>query len=93
MICEKWTNGDETLDTFIQVTTSANVLISKITDRMPAILQLENWAAWLGETQASLAEVKSALRTYDDGGNWTTTEQEPARKAKPKKDEGQAGSF
>lgn len=44
VICEKWTNGAETLDTFIQVTTPANALISKITDRMPAILQPEDWA-------------------------------------------------
>src|ERR1700749_2538897 len=27
VICEKWTNGDETLDPFIQVTTPANALI------------------------------------------------------------------
>jgi putative SOS response-associated peptidase YedK len=39
VICEKWTNGEENLDTFIQVTTPANLLISKITDRMPAILR------------------------------------------------------
>jgi putative SOS response-associated peptidase YedK len=75
------------------VTTPANALISKITDRMPAILQPEDWATWLDETDASLADVKAVLRTFDDGGNWTMTEQEAARKAKPKKDEGLAGLF
>jgi putative SOS response-associated peptidase YedK len=82
VICEKWTNGAETLDTFIQVTTPANALISRITDRMPAILRPEDWATWLGETDASPAGVKAVLRTFEDGGNWTMTEQEPARKAK-----------
>lgn len=94
VICEKWTNGEETLDTFIQVTTPANELISKITDRMPAILQAEDWATWLGETDASLADVKDVLRTFDDGGNWTMAEQAVARKpSKPKKDDGQPGLF
>ena len=93
MICEKWTNGTETLDTFIQVTTLANALISRITDRMSAILQPEDWATWLGETDASPADVKAVLRTFEDGGNWTMTEQEPSRKVRAKKDEGQAGLF
>lgn len=94
VICEKWTNGVETLDSFIQVTTPANPLISKITDRMPAILQPEDWATWLGETDALLADLKMVLRTFEDGGNWTMTEQAAtARKAKPKKGEGQTGLF
>jgi putative SOS response-associated peptidase YedK len=83
VICEKWTNGVDTLDTFIQVTTPANGLISRITDRMPAILPPEDWAPWLGETDASPADVKAVLRTVEDGGNWTMAEQAPARNAKP----------
>jgi putative SOS response-associated peptidase YedK len=75
VICEQWNNGAEALGTFIQVTTPANSLIARITDRMPAILPREAWPAWLGETGASLAEVKALLRTFDDGGNWTMTEQ------------------
>lgn len=96
VICEKWTNGDEVLDTFIQVTTPANALISKITDRMPAILRDEDWATWLGEREGGPPDVKAVLRTFEVGGNWTMTEQGPSRKAnasKPKKDEGQAGLF
>jgi hypothetical protein len=92
VICEKWANGTEPLDTFIQVTTPANALISRITDRMPAILQPEDWATWLGKTDASLADVKSVLRTFEDGGGWTMSEQAPTRKTEPaksKKDEGQ----
>jgi putative SOS response-associated peptidase YedK len=85
VICEQWTNGVETLETFIQVTTPANALISRITDRMPAILPRDSWAAWLGETGASLAEVKALLRTFDDGGNWTMTEQAPAKPSRTPK--------
>ncbi|MGO4682355.1 SOS response-associated peptidase family protein [Hyphomicrobium sp. 2TAF46] len=93
VICEKWTNGADTLDTFIQVTTPANALIAKITDRMPAILQPEDWPTWLCESDAALADVKAVLRTYEDTGNWTMTEQEPARKAKPRKSDPQPGLF
>jgi putative SOS response-associated peptidase YedK len=93
VICEKWTNGAEALDTFIQVTTPANTLISRITDRMPAILQLDDWATWLGETDAARADVKAILRTFEDGGNWTMTEQEPTRKKKSPEADPQPGLF
>jgi putative SOS response-associated peptidase YedK len=82
VICEDWENGAETLHTFIQVTTAANALISRITDRMPAILREEDWSLWLGESDAPLAEVKAVLRTFEDGGNWVMTEQELSRKPK-----------
>ena len=38
VIFETWRNGTESLDTFVQITTPANSLISRITDRMPVIL-------------------------------------------------------
>jgi putative SOS response-associated peptidase YedK len=75
VICEQWQNGAETLDTFVQVTVAANNLISRITDRMPAILPRDAWPLWLGETGAPNEEVKGLLRTYEDGGSWTMTEQ------------------
>jgi putative SOS response-associated peptidase YedK len=94
VICERWTNGIEALDTFIQVTTPANNLISRITDRMPAILPPEDWETWLGETNAPLSEVKATLRTFEDGGNWMMTEQVSARRANAKpKSTGQPGLF
>lgn len=88
VICEEWRNGTETLQTFVQVTTPANTLISRITDRMPAILPRETWARWLGETDAPLTEVKELLQTYEDGGNWIMTEQaasKPPSKPRPQK--------
>jgi len=83
VICERWQNGPETHDTFVQVTTPANALISRITDRMPAILPRETWPLWLGEIDSPLAEVKELLRTFDDAGAWTMSEQ--PTKARPAK--------
>jgi hypothetical protein len=63
---------------------------------MPAILQPEDWPTWLGERKCGPADVKAVLRTFEDGGNWAMTEQEPTRRTKPAKltkDEGQAGPF
>lgn len=94
VICETWTNGAESLQTFVQVTVPANVLISRITDRMPAILPRETWGLWLGETDAPLSEVKGLLKTFDGGANWTMTEQTPSmRPRRPQKPKAQQGLF
>lgn len=85
VIAEEWRNGHEVLQTFVQVTTPANMLISRITDRMPAILPRETWPVRLGETDAPLGDVKALLQTYEDGGNWTMTEQEANKRARPPK--------
>ena len=61
---------------FIQVTVSANELVSRITDRMPAILREDDWSVWLGEEDKPLRDVKALLRTFDDNGNWQLAEQE-----------------
>ena len=83
VIWEEWRNADQSLLTFVQVTTPANTLISRITDRMPAILPGERAIAlWLGEEWAPLPEIKALLRTYEDGGNWEMTEQPPRPRKK-----------
>jgi putative SOS response-associated peptidase YedK len=80
VICEEWTYGKETLWTFVQVTTPANPLLTRITDRMPAVLTPDAWSIWLGETPASLSEVKALLQTFDDDGNWEMAPQaQPGR--------------
>jgi hypothetical protein len=43
---------------------------------MPAILPRDAWQAWLGETDASLTDVKALLQTYEDGGSWTMEPQQ-----------------
>jgi putative SOS response-associated peptidase YedK len=85
VICEQWTNGADVLDTFAMLTTPPNAQIARITDRMPAILPRETWATWLGETDASLADVKALLLTFEDGGNWTMEPQQPTRATRPPK--------
>jgi putative SOS response-associated peptidase YedK len=80
VVWEDW--ADEGLLAFIQVTVPANTLISKVTDRMPAILRQEDWPVWLGEVDAPLSTVKSLLCTFDDEGKWELREQGAAKAAK-----------
>jgi putative SOS response-associated peptidase YedK len=95
VIWEQWQNGAETLDTFIPVTVPANALISRITDRMLAVLPRETWSTWLGETTADGAGVKAVLKTFEDAGNWDMAPQQsskashkgkPVKPAKPPQD-------
>lgn len=58
-----WELGDPL--SFAMVTTQANALISTITDRMPALIAEEDWAKWLGETPATIEELKAILRPSD----------------------------
>jgi putative SOS response-associated peptidase YedK len=83
VIWEEWQGETQTIPTFIQITVPANALVSKITDRMPAILRQEDWPVWLGERDAKLSEVKTLLRTFDDEGNWEMAEQGDAKQPKP----------
>jgi len=87
VIWEEWQGEAESGVTFIQITTPANALVSKVTDRMPAILRQEDWPVWLGQQDATFAEVKSLLRTFDDEGSWEVSEQGAAKpvKAPPQK--------
>jgi putative SOS response-associated peptidase YedK len=75
VIWEEWEGETGPEPCFIQVTVPANPLIARITDRMPAILQQEEWPVWLGEIEAPYAEIKGLLRTFEDAGNWEMREQ------------------
>jgi putative SOS response-associated peptidase YedK len=79
---------DGTLTAFVQVTTAANKLLGTITDRMPAIIKFEDWATWLGETNASPKEVKALLVPHDDGGAWIMEPQDKPKKDGPPKKPG-----
>lgn len=50
--------------------------------RMPAILETQDWATWLGENDPPLDQVKSVLKTME-GENWTIAP-EPTKPKKPK---------
>src|SRR5436853_5473635 len=46
------------------ITTDADELIAPIHDRMPLILDSDDWAAWLGEVPANDSELKTMLKPY-----------------------------
>jgi putative SOS response-associated peptidase YedK len=63
----------------VMVTVAANALLGGLpTDRMPAIMAPEDWAKWLGEEDATPAEIKACLKTVG-GARWTMSREERAR--------------
>jgi putative SOS response-associated peptidase YedK len=79
VIWEGWRGrGFAELLSFAMVTTPANALIGKITDRMPAVLPPEHWAKWLGEEPATVDELKALLVPHE--GDWQMA---PAKKPPP----------
>lgn len=80
VIWEDWEGPEGPLPCFVMITVPPNELIARVTDRMPAILEQENWSAWIGETDAPLDEVKALLKTFDDKGNWEMAPQAAASK-------------
>jgi putative SOS response-associated peptidase YedK len=62
-------NG-EVLRSFTICTTEANARLRPLHHRMPVILPRAAWAAWLGEGDASAAELQALLRPCPD--DWVT---------------------
>lgn len=93
VIWEEWAGDAGSEPTFVMATTPPNPLIATISDRMPAVLRPEDWAVWLGETEASLAEVKALLKTFDDDGAWEMHAQQSAKQAKTPKPKTQMDLF
>ena len=57
---EEWRSPDgEKLRTFATITTEANKQLSVIQDRMPVIIEQEDWPLWLGEAEG---DPKSLLK-------------------------------
>jgi putative SOS response-associated peptidase YedK len=55
-IWEQWNSREgEILRTFSTITTDANNMLSSIQDRMPVIIEPENWPLWLGEVDGDPA--------------------------------------
>ncbi len=62
---EGWRGPDgEALRTFAILTTAANATMRQLHDRMPVILEPEDWPAWLGEAEGDLP---SLLRPAGEG--------------------------
>jgi putative SOS response-associated peptidase YedK len=59
-IWEAWKSPDgKRVQTFATITTDANNLLAGIQDRMPVIIEREDWPLWLGETEG---DVQALLR-------------------------------
>ena len=69
VIFERWTHRTEgELLCFVMVTTPVSTQLSRMTDRMPYVVQPDHWAKWLGEAPASTAELKAMLVPFE--GDW-----------------------
>lgn len=86
-------DGEPSLLTFAMVTTPANELIGTITDRMPALVEIEDWPKWLGEVSASPEELKSLLRPSTRALKMQAAATKSPPPAKPKRDNAQADLF
>jgi putative SOS response-associated peptidase YedK len=64
----------------VLVTVPASGLIGTITDRMPAILEPKDWAKWLGQEMATMAELKACLKTREEP-NWSMSPEDAPRRA------------
>ena len=63
----------------VMVTVPANKMIATLpTDRMPAILEPQDWAKWIGEEPVTPAELKAMLKTKD-GVNWNVRRERPQK--------------
>lgn len=78
-IFEKARFEDEDVYACVMVSAPANPLIAPIQDRMPAILQADDWEVWLGERRAPDEEVKALLVTAV--GDWDLAPQAKSAKA------------
>jgi len=64
---ENWWRGDDRIESFTILTTSPNVLIAPIHDRMPVIVPPDEYDRWL-DPAASTADVAGLLRPYPPEG-------------------------
>jgi putative SOS response-associated peptidase YedK len=90
VIWERWNEEHAgALLTFAMVTVAANALISKITDRMPAVIHPDAWSKWLGEEAASDEDLKAMLVPSD--GDWDMAPEVKAPPARPRRPDPQPG--
>jgi putative SOS response-associated peptidase YedK len=62
-----WSPAGEKVPTCTIITTDANEAVAQLHDRMPVILPDETWPAWLGETPATVDELRAMLKPLPDG--------------------------
>lgn len=63
---ESWTNQDgEILRTFCIITTGPNAVMTPIHDRMPVIVDKENWGTWLDPKFNDPSQLGAILAPFD----------------------------
>jgi putative SOS response-associated peptidase YedK len=68
---ENWrSSAGEWVRSFAIIITKPNDLCAELHNRMPVVLALEAWPAWLGEQAADLRELKALLAPYPS--DWMT---------------------
>jgi putative SOS response-associated peptidase YedK len=65
-LLESWHGPDGEITTFTILTTEANPLIAKIHDRMPVIIQPENFGAWLDHDLTDVDKIQELIRPYPE---------------------------
>ena len=72
-IWERWKSPDgEILQTFATITTDANRQLAGIQDRMPVIIERDDWPLWLGEADGDTSSLlrpapENVLRVWPVG--------------------------
>src|SRR5205085_8176952 len=64
---EHWRRGEEVIDSFTIITTSANQLLEDIHDRMPVILDEPDYEEWL-DPRTAADRAKALLKPADHRG-------------------------
>ena len=65
-IWEAWKSAEgETIQTCCIITTSPNSLMEKIHDRMPVILDPDQWDVWLSKHEHKVDDLLSYIRPHD----------------------------
>lgn len=63
---ERWSKGEEPIDSFTLITTEPNALMATLHDRMPVILDPGAFARWLDPAQTDVGALQSLIRPAPD---------------------------
>lgn len=70
---ERWTRGAEPIESFTILTTDANQMLQSLHDRMPVVVQPEDFTRWLDPTIREAAKVADLLRPAPNA-DWEITQ-------------------
>lgn len=65
-LLESWHGPEGEITTFTILTTTPNPIMAKIHDRMPVIIQPENYAAWLDPKLADVDKIQELIQPYPE---------------------------